>query len=77
MAHEIRAWIDLTTGNYHGVVAAARVGIETAPVHSVTIQLAAQEAKAWARIGDRRATECRTSVTGGQFQRVFTHAPRP
>jgi tetratricopeptide (TPR) repeat protein len=56
-AHEIRAWIDLTTGNYHGVVAAARAGTEAAPHHSVAIQLAAQEAKAWARIGDRRATE--------------------
>jgi tetratricopeptide (TPR) repeat protein len=56
-AHEIRAWIDLTTGNYHGVVAAARADIEAAPGHSVAIQLAAQEAKAWARIGDRRATE--------------------
>jgi tetratricopeptide (TPR) repeat protein len=56
-AHEIRAWIDLTTGNYHGVVAAARTGIEAAPHHSVAIQLAAQEAKAWARIGDRRSTE--------------------
>jgi hypothetical protein len=56
-AHEIRAWIDLTTGNYHGVVAAARTGIEAAPGHSVAIQLAAHEAKAWARIGDRRATE--------------------
>jgi len=56
-AHEIKAWIDLTTGNYHGVVAAARAGIEAAPHHSVAIQLSAQEAKAWARIGDRRATE--------------------
>ena len=56
-AHEIRAWIDLTTGNYHGVVAAARTGIEAAPHHSVAIQLSAQEAKAWARIGDRRQTE--------------------
>ena len=56
-AHEIRAWIDLTTGNYHGVVATARTGIEAAPGHSVAMQLAAQEAKAWARIGDRRATE--------------------
>ena len=35
----------------------ARTGIEAAPGHSVAIQLAAQEAKAWARIGDRRATE--------------------
>ncbi len=56
-AHEIRAWMALTTGNYHGVVSAARAGIETAPHHSVAIQLAAQEAKAWARIGDRRSTE--------------------
>ena len=56
-AHEIRAWIALTTGNYHGVVSAAHAGIEVAPHHSVAIQLAAQEAKAWARIGDRRATE--------------------
>jgi tetratricopeptide (TPR) repeat protein len=56
-AHEIKAWIDLTTGNYHGVVSAARAGIEAAPHHSVAIQLSAQEAKAWARIGDRRQTE--------------------
>ena len=52
----IRAWIDLTTGNYRGVVA-ARTGIEAAPHYSVAIQLSAQEAKAWARIGDRRQTE--------------------
>jgi hypothetical protein len=25
-AHEMRAWINLTTGDYHGVVAAARNG---------------------------------------------------
>jgi hypothetical protein len=56
-AHEIRAWIALTTGNYHGVVSAARAGTEAAPHHSVAIQLSAQEAKAWARIGDRRMTE--------------------
>jgi hypothetical protein len=56
-AHEIRAWMALTTGDYHGVVAAARAGSDTAPHHSVAVQLAAQEAKAWARIGDRRQTE--------------------
>jgi hypothetical protein len=33
-AHEIRAWIALTTGNYHGVVTAARAGIEAAPHHT-------------------------------------------
>ena len=56
-AHKIRAWIALTTGNYHGVVTAARAGIEAAPHYSVAIQLLAQEAKAWARIGDRRMTK--------------------
>jgi hypothetical protein len=56
-AHEIRAWINLTSGDYHGVVAAARAGTEVTPHSSVAVQLAAQEAKAWARIGDRRQTE--------------------
>ena len=56
-AHEIRAWMNLTGGDYHGVIAAARAGTEAAPVHGVTVQLAAQEAKAWARLGDRRQTE--------------------
>ena len=56
-AHEIRAWMNLTSGDYNGVVAAARAGVEAAPHYSVAVQLAAQEAKAWARIGDRRQTE--------------------
>jgi hypothetical protein len=56
-AHEIRAWMNLTSGDYHGVIAATHAGTDAAPVHGVTVQLAAQEAKAWARIGDRRQTE--------------------
>jgi hypothetical protein len=56
-AHEIRSWIALTSGNYHGVITAAEAGKESARHHPVAVQLAAQEAKAWARIGDRRQTE--------------------
>lgn len=56
-AHEMRAWMALTTGDYYGVVTAARNGTDIAPHQSVAVQLAAQEAKAWARIGDRRQTE--------------------
>jgi hypothetical protein len=56
-AHEIRAWMALTSGDYHGVVAAARAGTAIAAQHGVTVQLAAQEAKAWSRIGDRRQAE--------------------
>jgi len=56
-AHEIRAWINLTSGEYNGVIAAARAGTDAAPVDGVRVQLAAQEAKASARIGDRRLVE--------------------
>ncbi|WP_079105000.1 hypothetical protein [Streptomyces prasinopilosus] len=56
-AHEMRAWFALTTGDYRGAIAAAQAGAETAQHHGVAVQLAAQEAKAWARIGDRRQVE--------------------
>ncbi|MEQ7008821.1 XRE family transcriptional regulator [Actinopolymorpha sp. B17G11] len=56
-AQEMRAWFALTSGDYRGVVAAARAGTEAAKDHSVSVQLAAQKAKAWARIGDRRQVE--------------------
>jgi hypothetical protein len=56
-AHEMSAWFALTQGNYHGAVAAANAGEAIAPHHSVAVQLAAQRAKAWARMGDRRQVE--------------------
>lgn len=72
-AHEIRAWMALTTGDYHGVVAAAQAGADVAPHHSVAVQLAAQEAKAWARIGDRRKTE----VALDRGRRLLDSQPYP
>ena len=56
-AHEMRAWINLTTGDYNGVIASARNGIDVTPHYSVAVQLFGQEAKAWARMGERRQTE--------------------
>lgn len=56
-AHEMRAWMALTAGDHRSVIAAARAGTEIARGQDVTVQLAAQEAKAWARVGDRRQTE--------------------
>jgi hypothetical protein len=53
----MRAWFALTTGDYRGVIAAARAGAETAAHHGVAVQLAAQEAETWARLGDRRQVE--------------------
>ena len=72
-AHEIRAWIALTSGNYHGVISAAQAGRDSAPHHGVAVQLAAQEAKAWARIGDRRQTE----VALDQGRRLLEVLPYP
>lgn len=55
--HEMRCWFSLTRGDYRGVIQAAREGIALAPGESVAAQLYAQEAKAWARLGDRQQTE--------------------
>jgi transcriptional regulator with XRE-family HTH domain len=72
-AHEMRAWMALTTGDYHGVTVAAQSGSDVAPHHSVAVQLAAQEAKAWARIGDRRQTE----VALDRGRRLLDSLPYP
>jgi tetratricopeptide (TPR) repeat protein len=72
-AHEMRAWFALTTGDYRGVIAASQAGTEIAPHHSVAVQLAAQEAKAWARIGDRRQTE----VALDRGRRLLEGMPHP
>lgn len=56
-AHEMRAWFALTSGDYRGVNAAAQGGLIAAGDHGVAVQLIAQEAKAWARMGRRAEME--------------------
>lgn len=56
-AHEMLAWFRLTDGDERGVIAAASSGISIAGTHGVTVQLEAQKAKAYARVGDRRGVE--------------------
>lgn len=53
-AHEMSAWFALTQGNYRAAIDAAQAGQVASRGTSVAVQLAAQEAKAWARIGDQR-----------------------
>ena len=72
-AHEMRAWFALTTGDYRGVIAASRAGAEAAPHHGVAVQLAGQEAKAWARLGDRRQVE----VALDKGRRLLEGMPHP
>ncbi|HEY0699684.1 MAG TPA: XRE family transcriptional regulator, partial [Micromonospora sp.] len=52
-AYEMRAWYALSQGDYRGVIAASEAGEATAR----NVQLVAQRAKAWARLGDRRQVE--------------------
>lgn len=56
-AHEMSSWFALTTGDYRRVIAAAETGIDAGGKRSVSVQLAAQQAKAWARLGNRRQVE--------------------
>lgn len=72
-AHEMQAWFDLTGGNYHGVITASEAGIAAAGRGSVSVQLAAQKAKAWARIGDRRQVE----VALDQGRKLLEALPYP
>jgi hypothetical protein len=72
-AHEMRAWYALTQGNYRGAIQAASAGEEAAPSHGVSVQLLAQRAKAWARIGDRRQVE--VALDAGR--RILERLPHP
>jgi tetratricopeptide (TPR) repeat protein len=56
-AHEMRAWFSLTSGDYRGVIAAAEAGQAVSGRHSVSVQLIAQEAKAYARMGRHQEME--------------------
>lgn len=72
-AHEMSAWFALTRGDYRGVLAAAETGIAAAGDRSVSVQLLAQRAKAWARIGDRGRVE----VALDQGQQLLETLPYP
>lgn len=72
-AHEMKAWFSLTTGDYRGVITAAQAGADSASHHGVAVQLAAQEAKAWARLGDRRQVE----IALDKGRRLLEGMPHP
>ncbi|MGV9820574.1 XRE family transcriptional regulator [Nocardia xishanensis] len=56
-AAEMAAWFALTQGNYRGAVEAVDGALEDSCHLGVGVQLAAQRAKAWARLGDRAEVE--------------------
>lgn len=56
-AAEIQAWMALTEGDLPGAVHAATAGLDVTRAHSVSVQLLAQQAKAWSRMGNREEAE--------------------
>lgn len=56
-AYEMSAWFALTSGDMHRAIAAAEHGMAVTGTRGVSAQLAAQAAKAWARLGNQRQVE--------------------
>jgi transcriptional regulator with XRE-family HTH domain len=72
-AHEMSAWFALTDGNYTGVIAASNRGIEAAGDRDVSVQLIAQKAKAYARVGDTRLV----TITLEEGRQLLERQPYP
>ncbi|MGW3858391.1 helix-turn-helix domain-containing protein [Micromonospora arida] len=71
---ETRAWEVLTIGDYRGALRLAQQAQEVAPVgSSAHIQATAQEARAWARMGDVR----KTRRTLDRVERLTSNLPVP
>jgi hypothetical protein len=62
--HEIAAWMALTQGDLNRVLASVRTGLDAAKDAPVAVQLHAQAAKAWARIGNQ--TELAGALEAGR-----------
>lgn len=72
-AAEVKSWIALTTGDLPGAIAAARDGLAATRTHSVAVQLYAQQAKAWARLGDK----AQAHVALDQGRELMASLPMP
>ena len=72
-AWEVAAWMALTRHDPAGAVAAGQAGRRVTATHPVAVQLAAQEAKGYARLGELRAMEAALERAG----RLLDRLPRP
>ncbi|HSV67311.1 MAG TPA: hypothetical protein VLJ59_15560, partial [Mycobacteriales bacterium] len=72
-AHEMASWFALTQGRLDKVIDHAREGRSLAPNSGVAVQLAAQEAKARARLGDEPGM--RAALDAGR--RALDNKPAP
>ena len=69
-AKEIGAWMALTQGQPTDAVKFATAGQSIDGTACVAVQLAAQEARAWAQLGDRRASEAAMRKGNAKLRRL-------
>jgi tetratricopeptide (TPR) repeat protein len=67
---ELAAWFALTQGNYRGAIEAVDTALETSQNVGLGVQLSAQRAKAWSRLGDRRQVEASLDQGRAILQRL-------
>ncbi|MGL4340321.1 MAG: hypothetical protein ACRCSP_07870 [Rhodoglobus sp.] len=72
-AHEMSAWFAITSGDYHRAIAVSEHGMRVAGSRGVSVQLAAQAAKAWSRLANVREME----VSLDRGRRILEDLPRP
>jgi hypothetical protein len=72
-AFELGAWFAVTRRRWRRAIDLAVAGQLLAPNTSAAVQLAAQEARAWARLGERRGSEA--ALTRGE--RTLERLPNP
>lgn len=72
-AHEMSAWFAITSGDYRRAIAISDHGIEVAGLRGVSVQLAAQSAKAWARLTNEREVE----VALDRGRQILEDLPQP
>ncbi|WP_245787102.1 helix-turn-helix domain-containing protein [Amycolatopsis saalfeldensis] len=75
-AFEMSAWFAITQGRFKSVLDYAGAGHDAAPHASVAVQLAAQGAKAQARIGDKSAVR-KELDKGARLLEAHEHPTRP
>lgn len=76
MGAEIKAWMALTQGDCYAALGATREGLAATRTHSVAVQLHAQAAKAWARLGNRSEVELALDQ-GRQLLEVLSYPDNP
>ncbi len=69
-SYEIQAWFALTEGRYGDVTSIAKAAQNIGGENSAIVQLIMQEARGWAKLGNRQATESAIERASNLLQKL-------